>query len=81
MECDLFIYYSKLVNSWMILDISNLTNEIAQYDSEDNFGLWLCTAEDKGINNRFRTMDKGFKVKDGDQIRISESVFEVQYKF
>lgn len=80
MECDLFIYYSKLVNSWLILDISNLTNEISEYGYEDNFGLWLCTADDKGINNRFKTMDKGFKVKNGDQIRISESVFEVQYQ-
>ena len=80
MDCDVFVYYSYAGKEWGIWDVTNLTEDKRER-TEDKFGLWICSADDKGMNNRFRNMKEGFPVKNGDQIRISETVFEVEFKF
>ena len=62
--------------SWSVWDVSG----IGCMKDEEKFGLWECTAKDKRDCNRFEMMRNGYDVGDGDQIRISESVFEVEYR-
>ena len=81
MDCDVFVFYSYSGKEWAIWDVTNITEEKKSESNEDKFGLWICTAEDKKLCNRFKNMSRGFQVRSGDQIRISETVLEVEYKF
>ena len=76
MECEVFFYYERSLNEWSVWDVSG----IGCMKDEERFGLWECTAKDKRDCNRFEMMRNGYDVGDGDQIRISESVFEVEYR-
>ena len=45
--------------------------------NEQFFGLYLCTSEPKGYDNRFK--EKKYCVKQGDKIKISDTVLEVKF--
>ena len=47
------------------------------YINEQFFGLYLCTSEPKGYDNRFK--EKKYCVKQGDKIKISDTVLEVKF--
>ena len=45
--------------------------------NEQYFGLYLCTSDDKGYDDRFK--QKKYCVKQGDKIKISDTVLEVKF--
>ena len=85
-DCNLFISYSIQAKCWAINEVSNLfrnnnnsgnnTNN-NNYINEQFFGLYLCTSEPKGYDNRFK--EKKYCVKQGDKIKISDTVLEVKF--
>ena len=84
-DCNLFITYSIQAKCWAINEVSNLfrnnnsgnnTNN-NNYINEQFFGLYLCTSEPKGYDNRFK--EKKYCVKQGDKIKISDTVLEVKF--
>ena len=82
-DCNLFISYSIQAKCWAINEVSNLflrtenNNGDNNYIYEQIFGLYLCTSEPKGYDNRFK--EKKYRVKNGDKIKISDTVLEVKF--
>jgi hypothetical protein len=80
-DCNVFIYYSIQAKTWAINEISNLFNsgDVSNnnFNNEQYFGLYLCTSDDKGFDDRFR--QKKYYVSNGDKIKISDTVLEVKY--
>ena len=80
-DCNVFIYYSIQAKTWAINEISNLFNSgdasNNNFNNEQYFGLYLCTSDDKGFDDRFR--QKKYYVSNGDKIKISDTVLEVKY--
>jgi hypothetical protein len=82
-DCNIFISYSIQAKCWAINEVSNLfrnnnsNNNSNNYINEQFFGLYLCTSEPKGYENRFK--EKKYCVKQGDKIKISDTVLEVKF--
>ena len=85
-DCNLFITYSIQAKCWAINEVSNLfrnnnnsgnNSNNNNYINEQFFGLYLCTSEPKGYDNRFK--EKKYCVKQGDKIKISDTVLEVKF--
>ena len=83
-DCNIFISYSIQAKCWAINEVSNLfrnnnnsNNNSNNYINEQFFGLYLCTSEPKGYENRFK--EKKYCVRQGDKIRISDTVLEVKF--
>ena len=85
-DCNLFISYSIQAKCWAINEVSNLfrnnnnsgnNSNNNNYINEQFFGLYLCTSEPKGYDNRFK--EKKYCVKQGDKIKISDTVLEVKF--
>ena len=79
MDCHCFIYYSDISLNWYISNVSNLFRNNENNEEKDNFSLYICTSNDKKGNNRFNEVGNEFIINDGDKIKISESVFEIEY--
>ena len=79
MDCHCFFYYSDISFKWYISNVSNLFGNNDNNEGKDNFSLYICTSNDKKSNNRFQEFGNEFIVNDGDKIKISESVFEIEY--
>ena len=79
MDCHCFFYYSDISFKWYISNVSNLFGNNDNNEDKDNFSLYICTSNDKKSNNRFQEFGNEFIVNDGDKIKISESVFEIEY--
>ena len=89
LDCNIFIYYSIQAKCWAINEVSNLfisyveknnngnNNHSSNFINEQYFGLYLCTSDDKGYNDRFK--QKKYCVKQGDKIKISDTVLEVRF--
>ena len=89
LDCNIFIYYSIQAKCWAINEISNLFNSYGENNNNGNngnnnnfineqyFGLYLCTSDDKGYDDRFK--QKKYCVKQGDKIKISDTVLEVRF--
>ena len=88
LDCNIFIYYSIQAKCWAINEVSNLfknTNDMNNgnnnmnnnFINEQYFGLYLCTSDDKGYDDRFK--QKKYCVKQGDKIKISDTVLEVKF--
>ena len=86
LDCNIFIYYSIQAKCWAINEVSNiLSNSSGENNSNSNnsfineqyFGLYLCTSDDKGNEDRFK--QKKYCVKQGDKIKISDTVLEVKF--
>ena len=86
LDCNIFIYYSIQAKCWAINEVSNiLSNSSGENNSNNNnsfineqyFGLYLCTSDDKGNEDRFK--QKKYCVKQGDKIKISDTVLEVKF--
>ena len=86
LDCNIFIYYSIQAKCWAINEVSNiLSNSSVENNSNSNnsfineqyFGLYLCTSDDKGNEDRFK--QKKYCVKQGDKIKISDTVLEVKF--
>jgi hypothetical protein len=69
-ESEFIIYYNCFIDRWGITSLKNSKKE-------DNFGLWLGTSPDKRKNVRFHQNTK-FMVKDGDYIKISETIMKLK---
>ena len=85
-DCNIFISYSIQAKCWAINEVSNLfrNNNNSNNNSNNNnyineqfFGLYVCTSEPKGYDNRFK--EKKYCVKQGDKIKISDTVLEVKF--
>ena len=84
-DCNIFISYSIQAKCWAINEVSNLfcrnennnSNNNNNYINDQCFGLYLCTSEPKAYENRFK--EKKYCVKQGDKIRISDTVLEVKF--
>lgn len=80
-DCNIFIYYSIQAKCWAINEISNLVNNINERQdniiNDNYFGLYICTSDDKGNEDRFK--QKKYCVKHGDKIKISDTVLEVKF--
>ena len=79
MDCHCFFYYSNISFKWYISNVSNLFGNNDNNEGKDNFSLYICTSNDKKGNNRFQESGNEYIVNDGDKIKISESVFEIEY--
>jgi hypothetical protein len=89
LDCNIFIYYSIQAKCWAINEVSNLfisyveknnngnNNHSSNFINEQYFGLYLCTSDDKGYDDRFK--EKKYCVKQGDKIKISDTVLEVRF--
>jgi len=85
LDCNIFIYYSIQAKCWAINEVSNLLNGAGDNNNGNNnnfineqyFGLYLCTSDDKGYDDRFK--QKKYCVKQGDKIKISDTVLEVKF--
>ena len=88
LDCNIFIYYSIQAKCWAINEVSNLFNSSNESSNNGNninnnfineqyFGLYLCTSDDKGYDDRFK--QKKYCVKHGDKIKISDTVLEVRF--
>jgi len=88
LDCNIFIYYSIQAKCWAINEVSNLfkssdessnigNNINNNFINEQYFGLYLCTSDDKGYDDRFK--QKKYCVKHGDKIKISDTVLEVRF--
>jgi hypothetical protein len=86
LDCNIFIYYSIQAKCWAINEVSNLLNNSNSNNNNRNnnnfineqyFGLYLCTSDDKGYDDRFK--QKKYCVKQGDKIKISDTVLEVRF--
>ena len=87
LDCNIFIYYSIQAKCWAINEVSNLfSNSFGENNSNNNnnnfineqyFGLYICTSDDKGNDDRFK--QKKYCVKQGDKIKISDTVLEVRF--
>jgi hypothetical protein len=85
LDCNIFIYYSIQAKCWAINEVSNLFNGTGDNNNANNnnfineqyFGLYLCTSDDKGYDDRFK--QKKYCVKQGDKIKISDTVLEVKF--
>ena len=85
-DCNILISYSIQAKCWAINEVSNLfrNNNNSNNNSNNNnyineqfFGLYVCTSEPKGYDNRFK--EKKYCVKQGDKIKISDTVLEVKF--
>ena len=89
LDCNIFIYYSIQAKCWAINEVSNLfisyveknnngnNNHSSNFINDQYFGLYLCTSDDKGYDDRFK--QKKYCVKQGDKIKISDTVLEVRF--
>ena len=86
LDCNIFIYYSIQAKCWAINEVSNIlssssgennSNNNNSFINEQYFGLYLCTSDDKGNEDRFK--QKKYCVKQGDKIKISDTVLEVKF--
>ena len=85
LDCNIFIYYSVQAKCWAINEVSNMLNNSGENNNNRNnniineqyFGLYLCTSDDKGYEDRFK--QKKYCVKQGDKIKISDTVLEVRF--
>ena len=87
LDCNIFIFYSVQAKCWAINEVSNLLNNSGENNNNGNngnniineqyFGLYLCTSDDKGYDDRFK--QKKYCVKQGDKIKISDTVLEVRF--
>ena len=82
LDCNIFIFYSIQAKCWAISEVSNLLNYSGDNNgnnivNEQDLGLYLCTSDDKGFDDRFK--QKKYCVKQGDKIKISDTVLEVRF--
>jgi hypothetical protein len=89
LDCNIFIYYSIQAKCWAINEVSNLfisyveknnngnNNHSSNFINEQYFGLYLCTSDDKGYDDRFK--QKKYCVKQGDKIKISDTILQVKF--
>ena len=82
LDCNIFIFYSIQAKCWAINEVSNLLNYSGDNNgnnmvNEQELGLYLCTSDDKGYDDRFK--QKKYCVKQGDKIKISDTVLEVRF--
>ena len=82
LDCNIFIFYSIQAKCWAISEVSNLLNYSGDNNgnnivNEQDLGLYLCTSDDKGYDDRFK--QKKYCVKQGDKIKISDTVLEVRF--
>ena len=83
-DCNVFISYSIQAKCWAINEISNLfrhnennNNSNNNNINEQNFGLYLCTSDEKINGERFK--QKKYCVKQGDKIKISDTILQVKF--
>jgi hypothetical protein len=83
-DCNVFISYSIQAKCWAINEISNLfrhnennNNNNNNYIGEQNFGLYICTSDEKVGGERFK--QKKYCVKQGDKIKISDTILQVKF--
>ena len=69
-DSEFIIYYNSFIDRWSITDLSSFSNV-------DYFGLWIGTSPDKKKNVRFHQTSK-FIVKNGDFIKISETIIKLK---
>ena len=88
LDCNIFIYYSIQAKCWAINEVSNIFKSSDESSSNGNninnnfindqyIGLYLCTSDDKGYDDRFK--QKKYCVKHGDKIKISDTILEVRF--
>ena len=80
-DCNVFISYSIQAKCWAINEVSNLfrrnTENNNNYINEQFFGLYLCTSDEKVSGERFK--QKKYCVKQGDKIKISDTILQVRF--
>ena len=76
-DCNVFISYSIQAKCWAINEVSNLFRPASENSSEQYFGLYLCTSDEKVSGERFK--QKKYCVKQGDKIKISDTVIQVKF--
>ena len=76
-DCNVFISYSIQAECWAINEVSNLFRPASENSSEQYFGLYLCTSDEKVSGERFK--QKKYCVKQGDKIKISDTVLQVKF--
>ena len=76
-DCNVFISYSIQAKCWAINEVSNLFRPASENNSEQYFGLYLCTSDEKVSGERFK--QKKYCVKQGDKIKISDTVLQVKF--
>ena len=76
-DCNVFISYSIQAKCWAINEVSNLFRPASENSSEQYFGLYLCTSDEKVSGERFK--QKKYCVKQGDKIKISDTVLQVKF--
>ena len=80
-DCNVFISYSIQAKCWAINEVSNLFRPNSEnsnnYNNEQYFGLYLCTSDEKVSGERFK--QKKYCVKQGDKIKISDTVLQVKF--
>ena len=82
LDCNIFIFYSIQAKCWAISEVSNLLNYSGDNNgnnivNEQDLGLYLCTSDDKGYDDRFK--QKKYCVKQGDKIKISDTILQVKF--
>ena len=50
---------------------------LMKYNNEQYFGLYLCTSDEKVSGERFK--QKKYCVKQGDKIKISDTILQVKF--
>ena len=79
-DCNIFISYSIQAKCWAINEVSNLLNSNSENSNNINeqfFGLYLCTSDEKINGERFK--QKKYCVKEGDKIKISDTILQVKF--
>jgi hypothetical protein len=80
-DCNVFISYSIQAKCWAINEVSNLFRPNSEnsnnYNNEQYFGLYLCTSDEKVSGERFK--QKKYCVKQGDKIKISDTILQVKF--
>jgi hypothetical protein len=76
-DCNVFISYSIQAKCWAINEVSNLFRPASENSSEQYFGLYLCTSDEKVSGERFK--QKKYCVKQGDKIKISDTILQVKF--
>ena len=72
--CNLFIFYSEEIKQWCLQEISSYLIEEINGKNE----LYLCISDAKDVDNsRFKR--KIYHLKDGEKVKISETLLEFSF--
>ena len=79
-DCNIFVSFSIQARCWAINEVSNLFRHNDNNNNNFNeqvFGLYLCTSGEKVNGERFKQIK--YCVKQGDKIKISDTILQVRF--